>query len=68
MQRQNDQLKAQNKEILDRVEIMTREIKSLQDNNQTLLSINDIFGNENDQLNAELEKYRSVTKKYLTNE
>ena len=43
---------------------MTREIKSLQDNNQTLLSIND----ENDQLNAELEKYRSVTKKYLTNE
>ena len=42
----------------EHVEIMSIEIKSLQDKRQMLLSINKAFGDESEQLNAELEKYR----------
>ena len=42
----------------NRVESMKKEIERLQNENQTLTHINEVFGQESDQLHTELDLYR----------
>jgi hypothetical protein len=58
LQRQNERSKLQYKELFGRVNTMSIEIRNLKEENQSLLAINKALGDENDQLNGELEKYR----------
>uniref|UniRef100_U9USW1 Uncharacterized protein n=2 Tax=Rhizophagus irregularis TaxID=588596 RepID=U9USW1_RHIID len=57
---QNEQLRQQVNEITEQLQTVTLKFNSSQEENQTLLMINNEFGLENDKLYKSLERYRSV--------
>ena len=52
-------MNSQNWEAINQVKAVTKEIKRLKAENQTLLTINEAFGEENDQLREELKRFQS---------
>ncbi|PKB99678.1 hypothetical protein RhiirA5_429332 [Rhizophagus irregularis] len=57
---QNEQLCQQVNEITEQLQTVTSKFNSSQEENQTLLMINNEFGLENDKLYESLERYRSA--------
>ncbi|GBC23371.2 hypothetical protein GLOIN_2v1773969 [Rhizophagus irregularis DAOM 181602=DAOM 197198] len=57
---QNEQLRQQVNEITEQLQTVTSKFNSSQEENQTLLMINNEFSLENDKLYESLERYRSV--------
>ncbi|CAB4429585.1 unnamed protein product [Rhizophagus irregularis] len=56
---QNHQLERQNCEFANQIETLKANITSLKDENEMLMSINEAFGQENEQLNDEIKRFRS---------
>ncbi|CAB4440170.1 unnamed protein product [Rhizophagus irregularis] len=67
---QNEQLRQQVNEITEQLQTVTSKFNSSQEENQTLLIINNEFGRENDKLYESLERYRGkrLTKRSYDNE
>ena len=56
---QNHELERRNREFSNQIETLKAKITSLKDENKMLMTINEAFGQENEQLTDEIKRFRS---------